>query len=62
MTEALLGVKDAATQLKLHPQTVRMMAKRGKIGHSQAGLYSRYKFRQSDLDAWVNKNRVEASQ
>ncbi len=52
-TERLLTLKEAAEVLRFHPRTVREYIRRGELkGHL---IGSRWRFRQTDLDSFVEK-------
>jgi excisionase family DNA binding protein len=51
--ERLLTLKEAAEVLRFHPRTVREYIRRGELkGHL---IGSRWRFRQKDLDSFVEK-------
>ena len=53
----ILDVKDAAELLKLHPETVRDMARRGDLIASKTGRVWRIK--ESDIEAYLKKHSNE---
>lgn len=59
MTARLLLVQDVADQLGVHPETVREMARKGQLPALKlGGRTSPYRFRQSSIDAYLD--RLEA--
>jgi excisionase family DNA binding protein len=50
--EKLLGQKEAAELLGIHPEMLRRMAVRGEIPALKVGRY--WKYRASALEAWVS--------
>jgi excisionase family DNA binding protein len=51
--EPLLDVREAADLLRYHPRTVQLMAKAGRIPAIRMGKY--WRFRRSQLDAWIRQ-------
>ena len=51
--EPLLDSDEAATLLKIHPKTLQKMARRGEVYGIHLGKL--WRFRASDLDAWLKK-------
>jgi len=59
--EPLLNDSEAARFLGgLHPKTVQRMARRGEVPHYRVGKY--YRYRASELDAWLQSQVHSASQ
>ena len=59
--EPLLNDSEAAQFLGgLHPKTVQRMARRGEVPHYRVGKY--YRYRASELDAWLDSQVHSASQ
>lgn len=59
--EPLLNDSEAARFLGgLHPKTVQRMARRGEVPHYRVGKY--YRYRASELDAWLQLRVHSASQ
>ena len=55
--EPLLDSVEAAGLLRIHPKTLKKMARRGEIRGTQIGKL--WRFRASDLDEWVSsRNRA----
>ena len=54
MSARLRSVMEVAEQLRIHPETVREMARRGDIPSLKlGGRTSPYRFRQSSIDAYL---------
>lgn len=51
--EPLLDSKEAAALLKIHPHTLKKLARNGEISAIQIGKL--WRFRASALDEWVKK-------
>jgi excisionase family DNA binding protein len=51
--EPLLDSKEAAALLKIHPNTLKKLARSGEISALQIGKL--WRFRASALDEWVKK-------
>ena len=51
--EQLLDSKEAAALLKIHPNTLKKLARSGEISAIQIGKL--WRFRASALDEWVKK-------
>jgi excisionase family DNA binding protein len=51
--EPLLDAIEAATLLRMHPNTLRMKARLGEIPGQHIGKY--WRFRISDLNDWVRR-------
>jgi len=49
--EPVWDSNQAAQFIRLHPKTVKRMARRGELPAFRAG--NRWRFRPSDLDAWA---------
>jgi excisionase family DNA binding protein len=59
--EPLLNDSEAARFLGgVHPKTVQRMARRGEVPHYRVGKY--YRYRASELDAWLQSQVHSASQ
>lgn len=52
--EPLMTAKEAAAYLKVHPVTLYVWHRDGKISAERAGRNLR--FRKSDLDAWLKRD------
>jgi excisionase family DNA binding protein len=50
--EPLLDSVEAAALLRIHPKTLKKMARRGEIRGTQIGKL--WRFRASDLDEWIS--------
>ena len=57
--EPLLDSDEAAALLKIHPKTLQRMARRGEIPAIQIGKL--WRFRASELDAWMGKTAGHSS-
>ena len=53
--ERLLDAEEAAALLKIHPKTLRRMARHGRIAGTQIGRL--WRFRASELDRWFQSAR-----
>jgi len=51
--EPLLDAVEAATLLRMHPNTLRMKARLGEIPGRHVGKY--WRFRISDLNDWIGR-------
>ena len=51
--EPLLDSDEAAMLLKIHPKTLQKMARKGEVFGIHLGKL--WRFRASDLDAWLKK-------
>ena len=49
--ERLIGLRDAAELLQIHPDTLKKKARAGEIPGRKVG--ARWRFRASELDLWV---------
>lgn len=60
--EQPLDCDGAATYLGLHPQTVRKLAKSNRLTYCRIGEGDRQplRFLKRDLDAFLNKSRIES--
>lgn len=60
MTDPWLTVYEAAAHLHLHPDTLRKLAQAGRITACKAGDGPRspWRFRASELDAWMERGRL----
>ena len=56
--EQLLNSQEAAKLLGVHPKTLMLMARRGKIPAVRVGKF--WRFRASALDSWV-RSAVDSS-
>jgi len=54
--EPVLSLKQAAEALKLHPDTLKKMARRGEVPAMKVGKY--WRFRLSELDCWIRSKVV----
>ena len=50
--ERFLGSREAAALLQIHPKTLQRLARKGEIRAMRIGKL--WRFRASDLDAWVH--------
>ena len=50
--ERFLDSREAATLLQIHPKTLQRLARKGEICGMRIGKL--WRFRTSDLDAWVH--------
>lgn len=57
MAEALLTMKDAATQLQFTDETIRSYVQQGKLKAYKIGR--KWRFKQSDLDAYIESRAVD---
>lgn len=58
----LYDLREACEYLKISPPTMYRIIKNGEITYSKIGTgRGTYRFRQEDLDAYVEKNLVESS-
>jgi excisionase family DNA binding protein len=57
--EPLLNSHQAAALLRIHHKTLQKIARRGEIHGTHIGKM--WRFRASDLDEWVNRERRRAS-
>ena len=55
--EPLLDAVEAATLLRMHPNTLRMKARLGEIPGRHIGKY--WRFRISDLNDWIGRHEQE---
>ncbi len=61
MFESLLTLNEAASLLRLHPDTLKRRARQGAIPAIRMGKY--WRFRESELDAWVRQQvRLQQTQ
>lgn len=51
LRKQLLSVKESASFLGVHPQTIRRWAAEGRIPHMRVG--ARLRFRIADLERWA---------
>jgi excisionase family DNA binding protein len=51
--ESIFTVNDLAKYLKINPQVVTRMAKKGEIPGFKVG--NRWRFRREDVDRWIEK-------
>ncbi len=58
MSEELFGKRDAAVKLGISERTVSTLVKKGDLSGFQVG--NKWKFRQSDLDDYENRQRRKA--
>lgn len=58
--DELLTTKEAASYLRVHPVTLHLWQKSGKIPAERAGR--RLRFRKADLDAWLRRDQPVAPQ
>ena len=63
MTGHLLNVAEVAEQLRIHPETVREMARRREIASVRVGRgrTAAYRFERADVDAYLRARRKEAT-
>jgi len=54
--EKLMNIREAAEALAVHPETLRRMARAGRIPFVRIG--SRLKFAPSDLSEFIRRRRV----
>lgn len=57
--EPLLNSHQAAALLRIHHKTLQKLARRGELHGTHVGKM--WRFRASDLDEWVNRERRAAS-
>ena len=57
--DPLFLVDEAANYLKTHPESVRQLARDGKISYVQATQGGRFKFRLSALNAYAESLEVK---
>ena len=57
--DTLMTIDEVAAYLRLSKDTVYRMAQSGKIPASKVG--TQWRFRQSDVDAWLEQNKNVAS-
>lgn len=57
----LLSREEAAAYLGVKPQTLAVWACRRTAGPPFFKIGARVKYRQADLDAWIESRRVETS-
>ena len=57
--EPLLNSHQAAALLRIHHKTLQKIARRGEIHGTHIGKM--WRFRASDLDEWLNRQRSAAS-
>jgi excisionase family DNA binding protein len=56
-TEQLIDAKEAAKILRIHPGTVREMAKDNRLPHLRIGRC--YRFQASVLGEWISKSMTQ---
>jgi excisionase family DNA binding protein len=54
----LLSVREVADWIGFHPETVRQMAREGRIPHIK--LSNRLRFRPEDVERWLRLREVAA--
>lgn len=56
-----MGVKEAAEELDMHPETVRELLRRGDLaGSKMPGLRGSWKIRASAIDQFLNRHAYSA--
>lgn len=56
-----MGVKEAAEELDMHPETVRELLRRGDLaGAKMPGLRGSWKIRASAIDQFLNRHAYSA--
>ena len=58
--DRLLTAKEVAAITGFQEKTIKIKARQGKIPYVQFEKQGRLMFLKRDVDAWIDKNRVEA--
>lgn len=61
MAESLLTVDEVARELRVHPHTVRMLLRTGRLPGMRIGVGSRnsaWRVRRADVEAWMEERLV----
>lgn len=54
--EKLLSVSDLAECIRFHPETIRKMARDGRLPHIKVS--NRLRFRSDEIDLWLRQREI----
>ena len=57
-----MTTEQVAAKLGLHPQTIRQWRHRGTVGPKSYKMGGAVRYKESDVDAWLDKNSRDAEQ